>query len=51
MAVLLTKKSLARRLYATILNIGTSTDGYKEQGWRGLGWGVGHPRRPTRLGC
>lgn len=30
--VLLTKKSLARRVYATILNAGTNTDGYKEQG-------------------
>lgn len=32
MAVLLTKKSLARRVYATILNAGTNTDGFKEQG-------------------
>ncbi|XP_053424237.1 fatty acid synthase isoform X2 [Nycticebus coucang] len=31
-AVLLTKKSLARRVYATILNAGTNTDGFKEQG-------------------
>lgn len=31
-AVLLTKKSLARRVYATILNAGTNTDGCKEQG-------------------
>lgn len=31
-AVLLTKKSLARRVYATILNSGTNTDGAKEQG-------------------
>ncbi|XP_023584963.1 fatty acid synthase [Trichechus manatus latirostris] len=31
-AVLLTKKSLAKRVYATILNTGTNTDGYKEQG-------------------
>ncbi|XP_023507490.1 fatty acid synthase isoform X2 [Equus przewalskii] len=31
-AVLLTKKSLARRVYATILNSGTNTDGSKEQG-------------------
>lgn len=31
-AVLLTKKSLARRVYATILNAGTNTDGNKEQG-------------------
>ncbi|EHH58444.1 hypothetical protein EGM_08298, partial [Macaca fascicularis] len=30
-AVLLTKKSLARRVYATILNAGTNTDGCKEQ--------------------
>ncbi|KAK2504120.1 hypothetical protein MC885_011188 [Smutsia gigantea] len=31
-AVLLTRKSLARRVYATILNASTNTDGYKEQG-------------------
>ncbi|XP_037013862.2 fatty acid synthase [Artibeus jamaicensis] len=31
-AVLLTKKSLARRVYATILSSGTNTDGAKEQG-------------------
>lgn len=31
-AVLLTKKSLAPRVYATILNAGTNTDGNKEQG-------------------
>ncbi|XP_054986055.1 fatty acid synthase [Sorex araneus] len=31
-AVLLTKKSLAKRVYATILNAGTNTDGNKEQG-------------------
>lgn len=31
-AVLLTKKSLARRVYATILNTGANTDGFKEQG-------------------
>ncbi|XP_003464876.2 fatty acid synthase [Cavia porcellus] len=31
-AVLLTKKSLARRVYATVLNTGTNTDGSKEQG-------------------
>jgi len=30
--ILLTKRSLARRVYATILNAGTNTDGYKEQG-------------------
>lgn len=35
MAVLLTKKSLARRVYATILNAGTNTDGCKEQGGHG----------------
>ncbi|KAM4844089.1 fatty acid synthase [Thomomys bottae] len=31
-AMLLLKKSLARRVYATILNAGTNTDGFKEQG-------------------
>ncbi|KAM5273320.1 fatty acid synthase [Ctenodactylus gundi] len=31
-AILLTKKSLARRVYATILNTGANTDGNKEQG-------------------
>nr|AAC50259.1 encodes region of fatty acid synthase activity; FAS; multifunctional protein [Homo sapiens] len=31
-AVLLTKKSLARKVYTTILNKGTNTDGFKEQG-------------------
>ncbi|KAG8507553.1 Fatty acid synthase [Galemys pyrenaicus] len=31
-AMLLTKKSMARRVYATILNAGTNTDGCKEQG-------------------
>ncbi|XP_058417917.1 fatty acid synthase isoform X1 [Diceros bicornis minor] len=31
-AILVTKKSLARRVYATILNAGTNTDGGKEQG-------------------
>ncbi|XP_051968369.1 fatty acid synthase-like [Xyrauchen texanus] len=31
-AVLLTKKSMAKRIYATILNAGNNTDGYKEQG-------------------
>lgn len=30
--MLLTKKSLARRVYATILNAGINTDGCKEQG-------------------
>lgn len=32
MAVLLTKKSMAKRVYATVLNAGNNTDGYKEQG-------------------
>uniref|UniRef100_A0A671PGD7 Fatty acid synthase n=1 Tax=Sinocyclocheilus anshuiensis TaxID=1608454 RepID=A0A671PGD7_9TELE len=31
-AVLLTKKSMAKRIYATVLNTGNNTDGYKEQG-------------------
>ncbi|XP_056152912.1 fatty acid synthase [Lampris incognitus] len=31
-AVLLTKRSLAKRVYATVLNAGNNTDGYKEQG-------------------
>ncbi|NXN91414.1 FAS synthase, partial [Rhinopomastus cyanomelas] len=31
-AVLLTKRSMAKRVYATIVNAGTNTDGYKEQG-------------------
>ncbi|KAM8947762.1 fatty acid synthase isoform 2-T2 [Pelodytes ibericus] len=31
-AVLVTKKSMAKRMYATIVNAGTNTDGYKEQG-------------------
>lgn len=41
MAIFLTKKSLARRVYATILNAGTNTDGCKEQGgsWPGAGEG------------
>lgn len=38
-AILLTKKSLARRVYATILNTGTNTDGFKEQGGSGPGAG------------
>lgn len=42
MAVLLTKKSLARRMYATILNTGTNTDGFKEQG--GLAGAGGGPQ-------
>lgn len=43
MAILLTRKSLARRMYATILNSGTNTDGFKEQG--GLAGAGGGPRR------
>uniref|UniRef100_A0A8C9SU62 Fatty acid synthase n=1 Tax=Scleropages formosus TaxID=113540 RepID=A0A8C9SU62_SCLFO len=31
-AVLLTRRSMAKRVYATILNAGNNTDGYKEQG-------------------
>ncbi|XP_028825311.1 fatty acid synthase [Denticeps clupeoides] len=31
-AVLLTRKSMAKRMYATVLNAGNNTDGYKEQG-------------------
>ncbi|XP_068119118.1 fatty acid synthase [Hyperolius riggenbachi] len=31
-AVLVTKKSVAKRVYATIINAGSNTDGYKEQG-------------------
>ncbi|KAM3592126.1 uncharacterized protein V6R79_013180 [Siganus canaliculatus] len=31
-AVLLTKRSMAKRVYATLVNAGTNTDGYKEQG-------------------
>ncbi|KAF3691435.1 Fatty acid synthase [Channa argus] len=31
-AVLLTKKSVAKRVYATVINAGNNTDGYKEQG-------------------
>lgn len=31
-AVLLTKKTVAKRVYATIVNAGNNTDGYKEQG-------------------
>uniref|UniRef100_A0A3P8WFV6 Fatty acid synthase n=1 Tax=Cynoglossus semilaevis TaxID=244447 RepID=A0A3P8WFV6_CYNSE len=30
--VLLTKRSVARRVYATVVNAGNNTDGYKEQG-------------------
>lgn len=32
MAVLLTRRSVAKRVYATVLNAGNNTDGYKEQG-------------------
>ncbi|TRY87148.1 hypothetical protein DNTS_010214 [Danionella cerebrum] len=31
-AVLLTKRSMAKRIYATVVNAGNNTDGYKEQG-------------------
>ncbi|KAM3859989.1 fatty acid synthase-like [Diretmus argenteus] len=31
-AVLLTTRSMARRVYATVVNTGNNTDGYKEQG-------------------
>uniref|UniRef100_A0A4X2LHQ6 Fatty acid synthase n=1 Tax=Vombatus ursinus TaxID=29139 RepID=A0A4X2LHQ6_VOMUR len=31
-AILMLKKSMAKRVYATVLNAGTNTDGYKEQG-------------------
>lgn len=31
-AVLLTKRAAAKRVYATVLNAGNNTDGYKEQG-------------------
>lgn len=31
-AILLTKKSMAKRVYATVVNAGSNTDGYKEQG-------------------
>ncbi|XP_028912877.2 LOW QUALITY PROTEIN: fatty acid synthase [Ornithorhynchus anatinus] len=31
-AVFLTKRSLAKRVYATVINAGTNTDGFKEQG-------------------
>lgn len=31
-AVLLTKKAVAKRVYATVVNAGNNTDGYKEQG-------------------
>uniref|UniRef100_A0A672GZY7 Fatty acid synthase n=1 Tax=Salarias fasciatus TaxID=181472 RepID=A0A672GZY7_SALFA len=31
-AVLLTRRSVAKRVYATVINAGNNTDGYKEQG-------------------
>ncbi|XP_070847252.1 fatty acid synthase [Chaetodon trifascialis] len=31
-AVLLAKRSMAKRIYATVINAGNNTDGYKEQG-------------------
>ncbi|KAM9537489.1 fatty acid synthase [Guaruba guarouba] len=31
-AILLTKRSMAKRIYATIVNAGSNTDGFKEQG-------------------
>lgn len=31
-AVLLTKRSMAKRVYATVINAGSNTDGFKEQG-------------------
>uniref|UniRef100_A0A7N5ZVY8 Fatty acid synthase n=1 Tax=Anabas testudineus TaxID=64144 RepID=A0A7N5ZVY8_ANATE len=31
-AVLLTKRTMAKRVYATVINAGNNTDGYKEQG-------------------
>lgn len=51
MAVLLTKKSLARRVYATILNSGTNTDGSKEQGARRPILGRDSRCRLSGLGC
>nr|XP_033816212.1 fatty acid synthase [Geotrypetes seraphini] len=30
--ILMTKKSMAKRVYATVVNAGSNTDGYKEQG-------------------
>lgn len=45
MVVLLTKKSLARRVYATILNAGTNTDGCKEQGGHMGKESLGHKKR------
>lgn len=59
MAVLLIKKSLARRVYATILNAGTNTDGSKEQGghegrkraWITRNGEVEHARLDTVMPC
>lgn len=59
MAVLLIKKSLARRVYATILNAGTNTDGSKEQGghegrkraWITRNGEVDHARLDTVMPC
>lgn len=34
-AVLLMKRSVAKRVYATVVNAGNNTDGYKEQGEEG----------------
>uniref|UniRef100_A0A8D0GNS8 Fatty acid synthase n=1 Tax=Sphenodon punctatus TaxID=8508 RepID=A0A8D0GNS8_SPHPU len=31
-AILMTKKSMAKRIYATVVNAGSNTDGFKEQG-------------------
>ena len=33
-AVFLTRRPSARRIYATVVNAGNNTDGYKEQGER-----------------
>jgi len=35
-AVLLTKRSAAKRVYATVVNAGNNTDGYKKQGEHAL---------------
>lgn len=32
MVALLTKRSFAKRVYATVINAGNNTDGFKEQG-------------------
>lgn len=42
--VLLTKRSAAKRVYATVLNAGNNTDGYKEQGERKEGAGLHCPQ-------